>query len=234
MADIPKPAQTGLTPEAMEALGLTEQPMPEAQPFADDTDLASDDSDAIVDAIIVPDDEAEEASSKSGSRRKPLESAKTDKPRAAKAGPPSLDEWTRFFSRVLLRVVCDWYISWAMRGVDEDALTDREIERLVLTDDEKQTIAVPFAELSNKSRFMRKHGRLIVSSGDSFNAIVVLGAWFSRVNRIAAKHKPKVVKGQTVNHEHNGQSTPQGNGYSEAGTNGGRVDSRFRIFPGTG
>jgi hypothetical protein len=153
----------------------------------------------------------------------------------ASSRPPSLDEWTKFFSRIVLKVTCDWYLSYAFRGIDEDALSDREVERLALTDEEKRMVAIPFAELSNKSKFMRKHGRTIVSSGDAFNAMIVMGAWMSRVNRIASKYRPRVVKGKMNGASPNGdsrQGTQQASPNFE-GTTGGRVNGQWRIFPGT-
>lgn len=153
--------------------------------------------------------------------------------RGAKPGIPSIDEWMDFFSRIVLRVACDWYIEWAFRGVDENHLTDREIQRIQMTDEERQRIAVPFAEISHKSKFMRKHGRTIVASGGAFDAIVAIGTWTSRVNRIARKHKPNVVPGRVTPNERTGKSepSPDGNGYS--GANGGRiVDGVTIINPG--
>jgi hypothetical protein len=153
-------------------------------------------------------------------------------PREAKPGIPSLDEWMDFFSRIVLRVACDWYIEWAFRGVDENILTDREIQRVQLSDEERQRIAVPLAELSHKSKIMRRHGRTIVASGGVFDAIVALGTWTSRVNRIARKHKP--MQGKVVINERTGQSEPpasDGTGY--AGANGGRIfDGVTVINPG--
>lgn len=156
-------------------------------------------------------------------------------PRDAKAGPPTLDEWQNFFSRVVLRLVVEWYISYAFRGIDEDVLTERELDRLAMTDDERQLISVPIAELSHKSKIMRKHGRMIVASGDAINSLVVLAAWASRVNRIAAKHRPKVRKGTVINNGSSGQSTGEA-ASPQAGANGGRIPEWFSgpIFPGPG
>lgn len=131
----------------------------------------------------------------------------TSPPRSAKAGPPSLDEWVNFFSRVVLRLVTEYYLNYAFRGIDEDALTEREVDRLALSDEERQMIVVPFAELSHKSKIMRRHGRTIVASGDAFNAVVVFGAWVSRVNRIAAKYRPKEPRSRTVINGSSGQGT---------------------------
>lgn len=153
-------------------------------------------------------------------------------PRDAKAGIPTLDEWMDFWSRIVLRVACDWYIEWAFRGVDEAALSDREIERVQMTEAERQRIAVPIAELSHKSKLMRKHGRAIVASGGVFDAIVALGTWTSRVNRIARKYKPRVVAGRVMN-ERSRSSQPTSDGPGFSGANGGRVfDGTTIINPG--
>jgi hypothetical protein len=148
--------------------------------------------------------------------------------REAKPGIPSIDEWMDFFSRIVLRVACDWYIEWAFRGVDETALTDREIERIQLTSEERQRIAVPFAEISHKSKLMRRHGRSIIASGGVFDAIVAIGTWTSRVNRIARKHKPRVVQGRIVN-ERTRQSEQTPNGGFTTGANGGTVGDGWTI-----
>lgn len=160
--------------------------------------------------------------------------------RDPKSGPPSLDEWANFFGKIVLRVACQWYISYAFRGIDEDAISERDVERLVMTDDERRLIATPLAELSHKSKFMRKHGRMIVASGDAFNAMVVLGAYMSRVNRIAAKYKPRNptirVNMNGRNNEPSGQSEAEGNGtaYPE-GTTGGRIPNGYPVWnSGTG
>lgn len=148
-------------------------------------------------------------------------------PRDAKPGIPSLDEWMDFFSRIVLRVACDWYIDWAFRGVDENSLTNRDIDRLQMTDAERQRIAVPFAELSHKSKLMRKHGRTIIASGGVMDAIIAIGTWTSRVNRIARRHKP--VNGTVINSERTRQGEPQANGNAGQGANGGRFNPGVTI-----
>lgn len=107
--------------------------------------------------------------------------------REAKAGVPNIDEWMNFFSRVLIKTATNLYIDVAFRGIDENILTEREVQRIKLSDQERDRIARPFAELSHKSKFMRKHGRTIVASGDSIDAIISLGMWYSRVSRIASR-----------------------------------------------
>lgn len=151
-------------------------------------------------------------------------------PRDAKAGIPSIDEWMDFWSRIVLRVACDWYIQWAFRGVDENSLNDREIDRLQMTDEERRRIAVPFAEISHKSKFMRKHGRAIVASGGVFDAIVALGVWTSRVNRIARRHKPSSpIQGRVVNNDSTRPAEPSSGGNGYAGANGGRINDGITI-----
>lgn len=136
----------------------------------------------VIDGEIV-DDQPEP-----GSRR-----IKSDTPaaldRGAKSGIPNIDEWMHFFSKVVIRLSTDFYIDYAFRDVDEDALSDREIDRIKLTDIERDRMARPFAEYSNKSKFMKKHGRMVIASADSIDAIIQMGMWFSRVNRIAGKHR---------------------------------------------
>lgn len=160
-----------------------------------------------------------------------------DVPREPKSGPPTIDEWSRFFSRVVLRTFCDVYINYATRGIDEDIFSERDLERLSMSDDERKLIATPFAEISNKSKFMRKHGRMIVASGDSFNALIVLGAWMSRVNRIASKYRPRNVRvnnGTIRQGTQQGTETPTPNGNGFHGTTGGRIPDGFfgPIVPG--
>lgn len=178
--------------------------------------------DDIADAEIVGDEREDTPVPRSGvssrSRIKQSgvrDSKGKDTPRDATTKPPSLDEWSSFFSKIVLRLATDWYLAYAFHGVDEDMLSEREVERLALTDDERKTIAVPFAELSNKSKFMRKHGRMIVSSGDAFNAFVVMGAWVSRVNRIASKYKPRNTTVKVNGVAYNG-SSGQGTEESES------------------
>lgn len=153
--------------------------------------------------------------------------------REAKPGIPSIDEWMDFFSRIVLRVACDWYIDWAFRGVDENRLTDREIDRLQMSDEERKRIATPFAELSHKSKFMRKHGRSIVASGGVFDAIIALGTWTNRVNRIARRYSSTTIHGKVAPNERSGQGKAPEAPSGYAGANGGRiVDGVTIVNPG--
>lgn len=155
-------------------------------------------------------------------------------PRDPSSKAPTLDEWANFFSKVVLRTACSWYIGYAFTGVDEDMLTDREIDRLAMTDDERRLISTPLAELANKSKLMRKYGRSIVSGGDAFNSLVVLGMWMSRVNRIAAKYKPRQTRMRMNGQSPNGNSrtSPQAGTAAQftEGTTGGRVANGYPVF----
>lgn len=118
---------------------------------------------------------------------------KTPKTTAA-AGPPKLDDWMDFFSRVVFRTFSDFYVDFTFRGVDEDAVSEADVAKLKLTQEERQEIAAPLASYANKSKFMRKHGRMIIAGADSIDALIILGMWMARVNRVAAKYKPAKVK----------------------------------------
>jgi hypothetical protein len=145
----------------------------------------------IIDAEII-DEPAGKHSRIKSERPAPLE-------RSAKTGPPNIDEWMHFFSKVCIRLATDWYLEFAFRGIDEDLLSDREIEKIRLEDEERDRIARPFAEYANKAKFTRKHGRMIIASADSIDAALQLGIWFSRVNRIANKYRgtTNTTKGTT-------------------------------------
>lgn len=181
------------------------------------------------------------AEDKPATRTRSTSRTADDSPRNAKAGPPSLDEWTKFFHRIVVKTAADWYLDYAFRGIDEESLTDHELDRLKLSEDERKTISVPFAELSNKSKFMRKHGRVIVSSGDAIQAVIVMGAWMNRVNRIAARHKKQDVKVTDVRMNGSNPNGSSGQGASQAGfpatgANGGHFAEWYTgpVVPGSG
>jgi hypothetical protein len=225
-----RPRQRGLTREAAEALNLqADEDLGDESGEADDnigdvtigTPIFTETGDVIDDSDI-------EKTSRLRSQPPPPTIDKD-----ASARPPSIDEWYDFFARIVLTIICDEYIDFAFRGIDEDLLSDHEVDRLQLKDDERKRMARPFAELSHKSKFMRKHGRAIVASGGAFDAIIALGAWTRRVNRIARRYRPKTTKG-TI-YDSTGQGTSQAaNGQWTTGTDGGRVfDGTTIINPGT-
>lgn len=108
-----------------------------------------------------------------------------------KSGAPTLDEWQNFFSRIVIRFLTDGYIAYAFRGIDENVLSDKDVQKLKMTKDERNRIAVPFAEYANKSPFARKHGRQVVAAVDSIESMATLAIWMGRVNRISRKYRPQ-------------------------------------------
>lgn len=209
-----QPPTMGLTEEAAAALNL--------EPEISEIDPDGIDSEAVAASTGLPlFDDTGDVIDEPRLRTKALP---TPPPRDASKAIPSIDEWMDFFSRIFLRVICDWYISFAFRGIDEELLTDREIDRLQLSDEERKRIAVPLAELSNKSKLMRKYGRTIVASGGAFDALLTLGTWASRVNRIASKYRKRTVRGSV--YERTGSDAQEADA---AGANGGRVGGEWII-----
>lgn len=185
------------------------------------------DSEISREPAVLPPPQDEESVTKGFGRRR------RKNPSDPKATPPNVDEWMDFFSRIVIRFLTEWYVDMMFRGIDEDNISDKDAAKLLLTDDERDVIARPFAEYANKNPFMRKHGRQIVAFADSFESIVILGKWYSRVNRIARKYRPKPQKGQTVHatvtdmngHSHNGNSGP-----GTQGAANGNVPTGFSVF----
>jgi hypothetical protein len=160
-----------------------------------------------------------------------LPRADAEKPvkKVAAAGIPNIDDWMDFFSRVVFRTFSDFYVDFAFRGVDEDAVSDSDVQKLKLTAEERAEIAAPLASYANKSKFMRKHGRMIIAGADSIDALIILGMWMARVNRVAAKYRPaklKKVRNGTV---------PPGTASANGHGNGQPPTEPIRVFnPGTG
>jgi len=152
-----------------------------------------------------------------------------------RSGPPRVDEWQHFFSRIVIGTLTDFYVTIAFRGIDEDRLTEKETEMLIMRKEERDSIARPLAEFANKTPYLRKRGRLIVSSAASVESLVALGMWFSRVNRIARKYRAnsrtRTVRGNAnvSNGSNAHQANANGNGSSPAERTG------FSIYnPGSG
>lgn len=163
------------------------------------------------DDIYVPPESFPEPDSalKSG-YEEPPETKDSDK---AKSSPPRIDEWQDFFSRIVIRSACNYYIELAFRGIDEDLLTDREIERIKMQQDERDRIAKPFAEFCCKNKYMRRHGRLIIASGGMSDSLIALGMWQHRVNRIAKKYRTRTVKGDVYVRTGQSEQAQNPNGY---------------------
>lgn len=198
---------------------------PEIPAEAESATNAADAIDAMATAepAIVPTDDEDEPLNKGFGRRRRKNT--TD----PKVSAPNLDEWMDFFSRIVIRFMTEWYVEMVFRGVDDDAISDRDAGRLLLTDEERDTIARPFAEYANKNPFMKKHGRQIVAFADSFESIVMLGRWYARVNRIARKYKPR-HQNVPANIRVNGNHNHGNSGESAQGATGGIVNPQFGIF----
>jgi hypothetical protein len=121
----------------------------------------------------------------------PPERRERKKPTTPVAGPPSLSDWQDFFSRIIIRFLCEWYVDYAFRGVDDSIVTDADLAKITLSKEDREIIARPFSEYANKNPWARKHGREIVALADSIESLVILGTWVSRVNRVSRKYKPK-------------------------------------------
>lgn len=180
------------------------------------------------DVIPVPATSDDEPLNKGfGSRRR-------KNPTEPKTTPPNLDEWMDFFSRIVIRFLTEWYVDMMFRGIDEDIVSESDAAKLLLTDEERDSIARPFAEYANKNPFMRKHGRQIVAFADSFESIVMLGRWYMRVNRIARKYRPRKPVHTHVERM-NGANSNGYNGQGAAGTTGGTIPNGFGVYnPGSG
>lgn len=167
--------------------------------------------------IIIPESVNVTNAGKVVNRAVPEKESKPE--RDATSAPPKVDEWLDFFSRVVIKVSTDWYIGWAFRGIDEDVLSDKDVERIRLSSDERKRIATPFAEFANKNRYLRRHGRVIISATDSIDSLIILGTWFSRVSRIARKYRPVKQPRHARRATENG-SSGQGTGQGTESANG--------------
>lgn len=125
-----------------------------------------------------------------------------------KSGPPTLGEWQSFFGRIVVRGLTQAYIAMMLRDVE---LSPREETSIMLEPDDLKEIAAPFAEFANKNKTMRKHGRQIISFADSWEALLALGIWMRRVNKISRKHRPrqgKQIRSRTHVHSESQQQGP--------------------------
>lgn len=102
---------------------------------------------------------------------------------------PKLDEWLDFFSRVVVGMLTDLAVEFCFRGVDEELLTEREVQAIKLDKEERDRIAKPMAEYAYKNKFTRKHGREIIGLAGSIDAVLQLGIWYARMSKIAAKYQ---------------------------------------------
>lgn len=136
-----------------------------------------------------------------------------------KSGPPSLNEWQDFFGRIVIKLIVDYYL-FIVLGDLIDELSTHELKSILLSEEDLREVAAPLAELANKSGFMRKHGRFIVATADSFESVMTLLLWMRRVNRVAKKHraaKPKTNRGRQ---QPTPQAAPSTNGYNHENAHG--------------
>jgi len=147
-----------------------------------------------------------------GSKRKtPARPAAKEAPRDAKTGPPSAMEWQDFIGGTVLRLLTEGYLQLVLfKDIDESELTEHERNMIRLDRDDLKDMAAPLASFANKSKIARKHGRVIIAAGDSYESLIDLVIWMRRVGKIAKKYRkpgaPKTVKGKV---ENNGQVPQQ-------------------------
>lgn len=154
----------------------------------------------------------------------------------AKSGPPSLSEWEDFFGRFVIRLLTEGYI-YLVLGDLIDELTPTEAKQIMLTKEDMREIAAPLASMSNKSRFMKKHGRGIIAAADSYESVITILMWMRRVNRIAKRHRnmkqPQTMTMQPIRTQ-DGVTDEVPNGYPSGQVNG-IEQPGFSVFnPGTG
>lgn len=151
-----------------------------------------------------------------------------------KTGIPSLDEWQDFIGRIVLRNLTSTFLSLAFRDIEDD-LTDREREMIKLTKDDLKEMSAPLASLAHKSKFGRKRGRSLIASSDSAEAVIALGIWMRRVNKISSKYRkqrknasPSTIPGfvESDSNGYSGSNDGEGPGFGAQG---------FGVYnPGTG
>lgn len=134
--------------------------------------------------------------------KKPLIGTPKNVPSAsATKAPPSVDEWQKFFAKIVIRGITSGYLWMVLRDIEEE-LTPAEREMITLQPDELMELAAPFASFSVKSKFLQKHGRSIVAFADSYESFIGLWFWMRRVNKIAKRHrKAAPVPGYVVQEE---------------------------------
>lgn len=87
-------------------------------------------------------------------------------------------------------------MAFAFRGVDRwDLLNEADNHALELDETALSDIAKPLAHLADRSKLGKKYGRLIVDSSDGIIALIQLGMWMNRVNRIANRARERADNG---------------------------------------
>jgi hypothetical protein len=106
----------------------------------------------------------------------------------AKTGPPTVNDWQDFFGRIIIRGIVNAYVAFQLSDF-LDELTPSEAKAIFLSKEDMTEMAAPLASLSAKSSFMKKHGRFIISTADSYESVVTMFFWMRRVNKIATRHR---------------------------------------------
>lgn len=157
-----------------------------------------------------------------------------------KSGPPTVDEWQDFFSRFVVKMLVDAYLS-VMLGDFIDELTEAEANRIKLTPEDFKTIGSPLAEMANQSSYMKKHGRAVIAFSESSESILTLLFWMRSVNKVAKKHRKnnprpaRTMRARRINNpnqESQNAAQPDGHDYSQV--NGSSVPSVGVFNPGGG
>lgn len=149
-------------------------------------DIPEEDPGPVIDSELV----GEEGEKKD----KPLVRETRPTKKNARGTAPTAIEWQDWFSNVLIRYATDYYLSFAFRGIDEDIVSERDLNRINLSKEERHRIAEPLAEFASKSSIGKKYGRTLISTTGSLESLVTLGMWASRVSRIARKYRPERTK----------------------------------------
>lgn len=122
-----------------------------------------------------------------------------------KTTPPSAADWQDFIGRIVIHTTLDAYSAWILKDVD---MSEHEKASIELSRDDVREIAAPFAVYAAKNKWTRKHGREILGLTDSIEALLALGIWMRRVNRIARKHRPEKQNKRQQRHAHAPQPQP--------------------------
>lgn len=138
----------------------------------------------------------------------------------AKTGPPKVGEWQDFFSRIVIKYGTDMYMNMMLRDIDPAVLEPSDLVQLALSADDRKAIARPFAEFANKSKAARKHGRMIVSSADSVESVMILLKWGRSVSRIGRKHRAPKHRNKPPAQQHQHQHVTSQNGANGNGNIG--------------
>jgi hypothetical protein len=120
----------------------------------------------------------------------PPKSPKSDRIPPPKIRAPDFSEWHDYLGNFAIKWVTRGYIAFVFRGVDRyELLSPQDNEALELDDEQLSDIAKPIAHLADRSKLGKKYGRVIIDSSDGIVAMIQLGMWGSRVNRIAKKYR---------------------------------------------